>query len=868
MRFLRTNTAIRLTVGPFFDKTDGITPETALTVTNCKLTFMVDDGNVPTLVLDTNPTASGGANDMVHVTGDDAGFYDLELAAANVNYLGRAMLALTDAANHCPVFHEFMILPAVVYDSMVLGTDLFDVSVTQFAGSAITSSSGIPEVKVASVAANAITATAINADAITAAKIADGAIDRATFAADTGLVSIRANTAQAGAAGTITLDASASASNDFYKSTWVFLTGGTGAGQAREIASYVGSTKVATIKPNWVTNPDNTSTFAILPAAVLDANVTQFGGTDGSFLLGLPEVNLTRINGSSASNAIAQLGVNVVTAGGNTWGSGAITAAVLAPDAITAAKIADGAIDRATFAVDTGLRSFRSNTAQSGASGSITLDASASPTADFYKGAWIVLTGGAGIGQARLCTAYDGATKVATVSQNWATNPDNTTTFAIMPAASIGSVEGNVTGSIGSLATQAKADVNAEADTALSDYGALKPTTAGRTLDVTATGEAGIDWSNIGAPTTTVNLSGTTVKAVTDAPSDSSGVTTLLSRLTSTRAGYLDNLSAGAVATAAKLLKYFQLLLRKDAAIATDNATELTAINADGGSGAGAFANTTDATEAIRDNMGTAQTGDAYARLGAPAGASVSADIAAVKVDTAAIKAKTDNLPSDPADESLVIAATDAIMTRLGSPAGASVSADIAALPTAAENADAVWEEAIADHDGTSGSTAEALSNAGAAGTPPTAADIADAVWEEPIGDHSGTSGSTAEQLAAAGAAGDPWATPLPGSYSAGQAGKIVGDALDATVSSRATPSDVPTANQNADALLDRANAIETGLTLRGAQRLQAAALAGKASGLNSTTAVYRNAVADSKDRITATVTADGNRTAVSTDVS
>jgi hypothetical protein len=57
-----------------------------------------------------------------------------------------------------------------------------------------------------------------------------------------------------------------------------------------------------------------------------------------------------------------------------------------------------------------------------------------------------------------------------------------------------------------------------------------------------------------------------------------------------------------------KLLKYFQLLFRKDAAIATDNATEVTAINADGGSGAGAFANTTDSTEAIRDRGDTAWT--------------------------------------------------------------------------------------------------------------------------------------------------------------------------------------------------------------------------------------------------------------------
>ena len=167
MRFLRTNTAVRITVGPFLDKTDGITPETALTVTSCKLTLMVDDGNVPTLVLDAAPTASGGSNDMVHVTGDDAGFYDLELAAANVNYLGRAMLAITDAATHCPVFHEFMILPAMVYDSLVLGTDTLNADVTQFGGANLTAASGIPEVKVASLAANALSASALATDAVT-----------------------------------------------------------------------------------------------------------------------------------------------------------------------------------------------------------------------------------------------------------------------------------------------------------------------------------------------------------------------------------------------------------------------------------------------------------------------------------------------------------------------------------------------------------------------------------------------------------------------------------------------------------------------------------------------------------------------------
>ena len=123
MRDLRQNTATRVTVGPFIDKTDGITPEVALTVTSEKLTFVVDDGGVPTLVLDTAPTASAGANDMVHITGDDAGFYDLELAAANVNYLGRAILSINDVATHCPVFHEFMIFnPAIIYKNEYLST--------------------------------------------------------------------------------------------------------------------------------------------------------------------------------------------------------------------------------------------------------------------------------------------------------------------------------------------------------------------------------------------------------------------------------------------------------------------------------------------------------------------------------------------------------------------------------------------------------------------------------------------------------------------------------------------------------------------------------------------------------------------------
>lgn len=57
--------------------------------------------------------------------------------------------------------------------------------------------------------------------------------------------------------------------------------------------------------------------------------------------------------------------------------------------------------------------------------------------------------------------------------------------------------------------------------------------------------------------------------------------------------------------------------------------------------------------------------------------------------------------------------------------------------------ADAVWEEAIADHSGTTGSTAEALDNVSAGADPAT---IADAVWDEALSGHT-TAGTTGKVL-------------------------------------------------------------------------------------------------------------------------
>jgi hypothetical protein len=83
-----------------------------------------------------------------------------------------------------------------------------------------------------------------------------------------------------------------------------------------------------------------------------------------------------------------------------------------------------------------------------------------------------------------------------------------------------------------------------------------------------------------------------------------------------------------------KIRKYIQLLFRKDAAIATDNATELTELNANGGSGAGSASNTTDSLEAIRDRGDSAWTTGGGGGGGSDAAVMVSTTIATLSSQT------------------------------------------------------------------------------------------------------------------------------------------------------------------------------------------------------------------------------------------
>jgi len=119
------------------------------------------------------------------------------------------------------------------------------------------------------------------------------------------LPTVRSGTAQAGAAGTITLDSGASGLDDYYNGCLIVATLD-GAVEARIITDYVGSTKVASVTPDWNTTPDSDDTFIIKltdGVQVKDGNTVGWLGTIPATpsVAGVPEVDITHIGGDAQS---------------------------------------------------------------------------------------------------------------------------------------------------------------------------------------------------------------------------------------------------------------------------------------------------------------------------------------------------------------------------------------------------------------------------------------------------------------------------------------------------------------------------------------------------------------------------------------
>lgn len=273
----------------------------------------------------------------------------------------------------------------------------------------------------------------------------------------------------------------------------------------------------------------------------------------------------------------------------------------------------------------------------------------------------------------------------------------------------------------------------------------LTPTTAGRTLDVSAGGEAGIDWANIGSPTTAVNLSGTNI----DTDQVVASVTGAVGSVTAAVSANVTQISGDSVAA--------------------DNA------------------------EAFFDGTGYAGTNNVIPTVttvtNLHASAATAAELAKVPKSDGTATWNATALASIQSEANDALVAYDAATGTDVTTAAANVSVD------------EIQATALADLFNTDSGTTYASAVAGsvvkeiadnAGGSALTEAGIADAVWDELLSGHA-VSGSAGEALSAAGTAGDPWTTALPGAYGSGTAGNIIGNNLNATVSSRATQTSVDT---------------------------------------------------------------------------
>lgn len=178
------------------------------------------------------------------------------------------------------------------------------VDVTLWNGTAVSSpaTAGIPDVNVkninnvsassvTTVSANQGTTQPINFSGTGATAFAQSDVQNWIAAAPNALRDgkvdainqIQFGIAQAGANGSITLAASASATDDLYKGEFIVLTSSTGVQQTRLITGYTGSTKVAVVSPNWITNPTSSTRYIVFPGCYIQAiNGDVIGNVEGN----------------------------------------------------------------------------------------------------------------------------------------------------------------------------------------------------------------------------------------------------------------------------------------------------------------------------------------------------------------------------------------------------------------------------------------------------------------------------------------------------------------------------------------------------------------------------------------------------------
>jgi hypothetical protein len=114
-RWLKQSTSVDVPIGPFLDATDGVTAETALTLTQ------------PDIRLKKNGAAWAQKNAAQTLSHEENGFYEVTLDATDTNTLGLLRLAVFETGA-APVWEDFLVVPANVYESLITGIEFLCVS--------------------------------------------------------------------------------------------------------------------------------------------------------------------------------------------------------------------------------------------------------------------------------------------------------------------------------------------------------------------------------------------------------------------------------------------------------------------------------------------------------------------------------------------------------------------------------------------------------------------------------------------------------------------------------------------------------------------------------------------------------------------
>lgn len=124
MTFLKQSTAATVKIGPFVDTTDAVTAETGLTIAQADIRLSKNGG------------AFAQTNNATGATHDENGYYGVPLDTTDTGTLGTLRVAVTESGA-LPVWQDFMVVPANVWDSM-FGADKLQVDLTQVNGAAQT----------------------------------------------------------------------------------------------------------------------------------------------------------------------------------------------------------------------------------------------------------------------------------------------------------------------------------------------------------------------------------------------------------------------------------------------------------------------------------------------------------------------------------------------------------------------------------------------------------------------------------------------------------------------------------------------------------------------------------------------------------